>query len=148
MEMLCGGALLLVVAAVSGEFGRLSPAQVSRSSALALAYLVVFGSLLGFTAYVWLLRAARTSVVATYAYVNPLVAVLLGWAILGEAITPRALLAGAAIVTAVALIVSVRPPAADRESASHGAPAERRPRSTEDDRARRAIIHDSGDATG
>lgn len=109
MEMLWGGVLLLVVAVVSGELGRVRIEHVSLSSALALGYLIVFGSLISFTAYVWLLRNARTSVVATYAYVNPLVAVLLGWAILAEPITPRTLLAGAAIVLAVALIVSVRP---------------------------------------
>ena len=75
-------------------------------SITAVAYLVVFGTLLGFSAYVWLLRAAPTSLVATYAYVNPIVAVFLGWALLGEKITLSMLAAGAAIVVSVALIVA------------------------------------------
>jgi drug/metabolite transporter (DMT)-like permease len=81
---------------------------VSLSSLLALAYLIVFGSIIAFSAYVWLLRAAPLSVVSTYAYVNPVVAVLLGWAVLGEAVNLRTLLAGAVIVAAIALIVSAK----------------------------------------
>jgi drug/metabolite transporter (DMT)-like permease len=106
MEMLCGGVALFVAAALTGELGDLDPSAFSRASILGLAYLIVFGSWIGFTAYVWLLRNARTSLVSTYAYVNPTVAVFLGWLILGEAITPRMLLAGAIIVVAVALIIS------------------------------------------
>ena len=77
----------------------------SFESLAALAYLVVVGSLVGFTAYTWLLRHARTSLVGTYAFVNPVVAVLLGWAMLGEELTARTALAGAVIVSGVALIV-------------------------------------------
>ena len=77
-------------------------------SLLALAYLVVFGSLVGFTAYVFLLRHTRPALVATYAYVNPVVAVLLGWALAGEPLTARTLLAGAVIVGAVVLITTHR----------------------------------------
>ncbi|HSL64551.1 MAG TPA: EamA family transporter [Gaiellaceae bacterium] len=107
MQMLCGGAALLVAGAVAGELGQVQ--APSWRSALALAYLVVFGSLVAFSAYVWLLRNARVSLVATYAYVNPVVAVLLGWAFLDEAVTTRTLLAGGVILAAVALIVSARP---------------------------------------
>ena len=72
---------------------------------LAILYLIVVGSLIGFTAYVWLLRAAPISLVATYAYMNPIVAVILGWALLGEEITVQMVVAGAAIVVSVALIL-------------------------------------------
>jgi drug/metabolite transporter (DMT)-like permease len=99
---LCGGALLLIVSVFGGELGQ---ATWSVDALLAIAYLIVVGSLVGFTSYVWLLRAAPVSLVATYAYVNPIVAVALGWAILGEAITLQMLVAGAAIVVAVALIL-------------------------------------------
>ena len=104
MQMLAGGALLAVVAAASGELGHVH--HVSLTSGLALVYLIVFGSLLAFTCYAWLLRNARTSLVATYAYANPLVAVFLGWAVENEPIGARTLVAGALILAAVALIVS------------------------------------------
>jgi drug/metabolite transporter (DMT)-like permease len=99
---LCGGILLLVVAIAGGELGE---ATWSSDSLLAVAYLVVAGSLVGFTAYVWLLRVAPVSLVATYAYMNPIVAVVLGWLLLGETITLQMAVAGAAIVVAVALIL-------------------------------------------
>ena len=108
MEMLAGGAVLLVVSAATGEFSDIRFAEISLASLLSVGYLVVFGSLVGFASYAWLLRVARTSLVATYAYVNPVVAVLLGWAILGEAFTLQTILAGLVIVGAVALIVSAR----------------------------------------
>ena len=98
----CGGVLLLVVSIAGGELGE---ATWTPESLLALGYLVVVGSLVGFTAYVWLLRAAPVSLVATYAYVNPIVAVFLGWLLLGEAVTLQMAVAGAAIVVAVALIL-------------------------------------------
>jgi len=81
---------------------------VSGASALALAYLIIFGSLVGYTAYTWLLRVAPLSLVWTYAYVNPIVAVTLGWLILAEPVTIRTVAAGAIIITAVALIVTAR----------------------------------------
>lgn len=109
MQMLCGGAVLGVAGAVAGELGRVDPAAASARSLGALAYLIVFGSLLAFSAYVWLLRNAATSLVATYAYVNPVVAVLLGSVVLGEAIGARTLVAGGIVLAAVALIVSGRP---------------------------------------
>ena len=106
MQMLAGGSALGLVAVATGELSEIRLEEFSGRSVLAFAYLIVFGSILAFSAYAWLLRVARTSLVATYAYVNPVVAVALGWAVLGEAIARRTLLAGAIIVAAVALIVS------------------------------------------
>lgn len=107
-EMLAGGAILLVFATVTGEWGQLNVGGISAASSLALAFLIVFGSLVAFTAYVWLLRNVSSARVSTYAYVNPAVAVFLGWALAGEAITPRTLLATAVIIGAVALITVTR----------------------------------------
>jgi drug/metabolite transporter (DMT)-like permease len=104
MQMLAGGALLLLLGLLSGEAGRLDLAQVSLKSALAVAYLTVFGSIIGYSAYIWLLRVVSAARVATYAYVNPIVAVLLGWALAGEVLTVRMLVAAAVIVIGVALI--------------------------------------------
>ncbi|HLB62263.1 MAG TPA: EamA family transporter [Actinomycetota bacterium] len=108
MEMLAGGTFLVAVGIATGELGRAAPAAFTGRSVLALGYLVVFGSLLAFTSYVWLLRNARTSLVSTYAYVNPVVAVLLGAAILDESIGIRTLVAGTIIVGSVALIISAK----------------------------------------
>jgi drug/metabolite transporter (DMT)-like permease len=108
LEMLFGGAGLLAAGALAGEFARLDLAAVSATSWAAAAYLVVFGSLIAFSAYVWLLRAAPPSKVATYAYVNPVVALLLGWALAGEELTARTLLAAAVILASVMLIVTYR----------------------------------------
>jgi drug/metabolite transporter (DMT)-like permease len=99
---LCGGILLAVSSALAGELDEVS---FTADALGAVAYLVVVGTLLGFTLYVWLLRVAPTSLVSTYAYVNPIVAVLLGWALLGEDVTLQMLVAGAAIVLSVALIL-------------------------------------------
>ena len=103
MGMLAGGTLLAIVAALSGE---LDDARFTREALAATAYMVVVGSLIGFSAYVWLLKVAPASTVSTYAYVNPVIAVLLGWAFNDEVITGRTLVAGAAIVVGVALMVS------------------------------------------
>jgi len=105
MEMVAGGAALFLASLVTREWGGFSLPAVSLASALSLGYLIVAGSLLGFTAYVFLLRATTPARVSTYAYVNPVVAVLLGWAMLGEAMTPRILIAASVIVAAVALII-------------------------------------------
>jgi drug/metabolite transporter (DMT)-like permease len=113
LEMLCGGVMLMAAGGLTGEFANLHLGSISLVSALSVLYLVVFGSLVAFSAYVWLLSKVPTTAVATYAYVNPLVAVLLGWAFLGEHITGQTLLAAALIVVAVALILS-RPPAPAR----------------------------------
>lgn len=104
MEMIAGGALCLLVAAVSGEFREFSLTEVSTSAALAWLYLVVFGSLVAFTAYIWLLGVTSIAKVGTYAYVNPIVAVLLGWAVLGEPVTLRTVVAAAVILLGVALV--------------------------------------------
>lgn len=108
MQMLAGGALLLLAGLLAGEAGRVDPATVSARSILALVYLIVFGSLLGYSAYVWLLRVATPALASTYAYVNPAVAVFLGWLLAGERLTGRILLASAVIVGAVALITRGR----------------------------------------
>lgn len=121
MQMLCGGAALAAAGLVAGEAADVDPGAFSARSLGGLAYLIVFGSLVAFSAYVWLLRTARTSIVATYAYVNPVVAVLLGWAVLGEHVTGRTLLAGGIIVAAVALIVSARPAPAARATRAFAA---------------------------
>ncbi|HLW16176.1 MAG TPA: EamA family transporter [Actinomycetota bacterium] len=108
MEMLCGGIASLIVAAIGGDFNSFHPGAVSGRSLLAIAYLVVFGSLVAFSAYVWLLRNIRISIVTTYAYVNPLVAVLLGWLILNERVTSTVFIGGSIIIVAVAIIVASR----------------------------------------
>jgi drug/metabolite transporter (DMT)-like permease len=102
LAALCGGVLLTATAVAKGELGE---ARFTPEALASVAYLIVFGTLLGFSAYVWLLRVAPTSLVATYAYVNPIVAVFLGWALLEEEISFSMLAAGAAIVVSVALIV-------------------------------------------
>jgi drug/metabolite transporter (DMT)-like permease len=107
MEMIGGGALLALLGFATGEGARLDLAAVSARSALSLAYLVVFGSIVGFTAYIWLLKMCAPSRVATYAFVNPVVAVLLGWAFAGEPFGARTALATTVIVAAVAIITLV-----------------------------------------
>jgi drug/metabolite transporter (DMT)-like permease len=102
LASLCGGILLAGYSLVSGEIGE---AVWTTSAVLGLAYLIVAGSFVGFTAYVWLLRAAPISLVSTYAYVNPIVAVALGWLILGEDVTAQMIVAGAAVLVSVAVIL-------------------------------------------
>jgi drug/metabolite transporter (DMT)-like permease len=109
MQMLAGGVLLVPVAAVAGEMGRFHPAEVSFGSLLALAYLIVFGSLVAFSAYIWLLGVSTPARVGTYAYVNPVVALVLGWALADEPLTFRSLVAAAIIVGSVVLITTERP---------------------------------------
>lgn len=104
-EMIAGGLGCLALAAVRGEPQALDLATISTRSWLALAYLVVFGSLIAFTAYAWLLQSAPLPLVATYAYVNPVVAVFLGWLILGEPLTWPILVGGAIVVGGVCLVV-------------------------------------------
>ncbi|MGW3074499.1 EamA family transporter [Kitasatospora sp. NPDC001132] len=128
-QMLAGGLGNLVVGLGRGEQHGLDLGAISGRSWLALAYLVLFGSLLAFTAYAWLLRAAPLTLVATYAYVNPVVAVLLGWLILAEPLTGPTLAGGAIVVAGVCLVVSVSRRRPGRSS-SAGSPArrERQPR--------------------
>jgi drug/metabolite transporter (DMT)-like permease len=103
--LLTGGALLAILGISLGELGAFDPAGVSAKSVVATIYLFLFGSIVGFTAYLWLLRNASASRVSTYAYVNPIVAVFLGWALASEPLTRRVFLAAAVIVAAVALII-------------------------------------------
>ncbi len=105
-QLLAGGFLLVVAGLAAGEGPRLAAGAVTARALLAIAYLVVFGSLVGYTAYNWLLGVVPASRVATYAFVNPVVAVALGWLVGGEAFSPRELVAAAAVVAAVALIVT------------------------------------------
>jgi drug/metabolite transporter (DMT)-like permease len=116
MQMLCAAVLLAVTGAATGEVGRLHPAAISAHAIAAFAFLVVFGSIVAFTAYGWLLRSGAPSVlVSTYAYVNPAVAVLLGWAFAGEAVGGRELAAGAVIVASVGMLVLTRAPRVRQE---------------------------------
>lgn len=108
MQMLAAGGLFLVLGLLRGELNGFDPAAVSRASVGALVYLTTAGSLVAFSAYVWLLRNAPAPVVATYAYVNPVIAVGLGALILGEVVGPRTVVAGATIVVAVGLIIRAR----------------------------------------
>jgi drug/metabolite transporter (DMT)-like permease len=109
MQMLCGAVLLAIAGAAMGEVGRVHPAAISSGSLAAFAFLVVFGSIVAFTAYGWLLRSGAPSVlVSTYAYVNPGVAVLLGWMFAGEAVGGRELAAGAVILASVGMLVLAR----------------------------------------
>jgi len=109
MQMLSAAALLAVAGVALGEVGRVHPAAISAGSVAAFGFLVVFGSIVAFTAYGWLLRSGAPSVlVSTYAYVNPAVAVVLGWALAGEAVGGRELAAGAIIVASVGMLVLAR----------------------------------------
>lgn len=105
LQQLIGGVILVLASFVLGDVGRFDPARVSTTSALALGYLLVFGSLVAFTAYTWLLRHTPVSTVSTYAYVNPVIAVFLGWAILSEEITTSILAGAIVIVASVAFVV-------------------------------------------
>jgi drug/metabolite transporter (DMT)-like permease len=109
-EMVTAGVVLLAAGAAVGEFGRVHLAAVPPRAWLALAYLIVFGSLVAFSAYVWLLGNAPLSLIATYPYVNPVVAVILGAIILGERVTPPIVIGGAVVVAGVSLVVSVERP--------------------------------------
>lgn len=122
MEMLAGSAGLLLLGTAAGEWGRLDVAAAPTSSWVGLAYLIVFGSWVGFSAYTWLLRAAPTSLVSTYAYVNPLVAVSLGYLLGGEDLSPRILLSTGLVVGAVALITALQPRGAAPAAAGGATP--------------------------
>jgi drug/metabolite transporter (DMT)-like permease len=106
MQMLAGGSSLILAGTLTGEWTSFEITRVSLNSIFALAYLLVFGSLIAFTAYTWLLKTARPALVATYAYVNPVIAVVLGWAFAGESFTGRMLLGAGVIVGSVVLITS------------------------------------------
>lgn len=113
MQMLCGGLVMVVLGLLRGEAQHLHLAAVSAKSWWAYAYLVTFGSLVAFTAYVWLLQAVEPALAGTYAFVNPVVAVALGWAFAGERLSWPMLGGGALVVAAVALLLlGSRAPAA------------------------------------
>ncbi|HSQ59398.1 MAG TPA: EamA family transporter [Acidobacteriota bacterium] len=112
MQMLAGGAVSLLLGTLMGEWRGASLDAVSLRSLLALLYLVVFGSIVAFSAFAWLLQTNASDRVATYAYVNPIVAVIVGWAVGGEPITSRILVAGSIVILGVVLILRARARAA------------------------------------
>jgi len=105
MQMFAGGALLVLFGLAAGEGPRFVPTEISARSLAALAYLVVFGSLVAFSSYLWLMKVSQPARVATYAYVNPIVALVLGWALAGEPLTARTIVASAIVIAAVVFIV-------------------------------------------
>jgi len=111
MEMLFAGVVLTLISACAGEFSYFQHFNLSIKSALALGYLIVFGSMLAFSAYGWLLKSVPADRVSTYAYVNPVVAVFLGWSLAGESITMQTIIGAAVILSAVLLITKPGPTA-------------------------------------
>jgi drug/metabolite transporter (DMT)-like permease len=105
-QMLAGGIFLAIVAAALGEFRGFHPATVSRAAWLSLLYLIVFGSIIAFTAYVWLIHHESPTRVGTYAYVNPVIAVLLGYFLAGEALGPRTFLGMVLVLISVVVITT------------------------------------------
>lgn len=114
----CAGAALCIAGAASGDLSRIHVGALTSESALAVSYLIIFGSLIAYSSCEWLVRHASSRLAGTYAFVNPIVALLLGWWLLGEHVGIRTLLAVTIIVTGVALMVI---PARTR-SATTGAP--------------------------
>lgn len=121
MQLASGGALLAIAGMVRGEWGTIDPATFSTRSVVAFFYLMIFGTLIGFSAYGWLLRNAHPTLASTYAFVNPVIAVLLGWLVAGERLSVRILVAAALILVAVVLIVLV--PSRPGATAEAGAPS-------------------------
>lgn len=132
LPTICGAAMLLIAAGVTGEFQNTHWSSISLRSILGLAYLITFGSVVAFTAYTWLLQQCPPALVATHTYANPVVAVLLGWLLAGEALSMRVVLASVAILGAIVLIRRGERPAAghathERRAAGNKlAPATRR----------------------
>lgn len=133
IQMLTGGIVMTLAGVVRGETTGLDPSTFSGASIAAFVYLIVFGSLLAFTAYVWLLQNAPISKVSTYAYVNPVVAIFVGWLILDEKVTPVIILGASIIVAAVAAVIRIESRSAAPEPAS--VPATDRPRDAQHDLA-------------
>jgi len=106
--MLAGGVFLALTAAALGEFRNFHPSAVSRGAWLALLYLIVAGSIIGFTAYVWLLHHESPTKVGTYAYANPVVAVLVGYFLGGEALGPRTILGTLLVLVSVVVITTTQ----------------------------------------
>jgi drug/metabolite transporter (DMT)-like permease len=107
-QMICGGLLLLLAGIVTGETRRFHPSSMSILSLASFVYLVIIGAVVGYTAYIWLLRHCEPAKVATYAFVNPIVAVLLGAAFAGETLTMRTLMAAGLIIGSVALVITAQ----------------------------------------
>ena len=117
MQMFAGGAVLLLVSFVSGDAARFNLAAVSVRSELAFLYLLIVGAILGFGVYMWLVKVAPLSLLGTYAYVNPVVAVILGHFLLGEQVTLQTVVGGGVIILGVALIVATQSRQAVRDAA-------------------------------
>ena len=107
-QMICGGLLLLLSGIVTGELPHFHPSSISMLSLASFIYLVLIGAVVGYTAYIWLLRHCEPAKVATYAYVNPIVAVLLGTLFAGETLTVRTLVAAGLIIGSVALVITAQ----------------------------------------
>jgi len=116
MQMLSGGAVLMLASVPKGEWSTFAISDISANSWFGLGYLIVFGSLIGFTAYSWLLKNAQPSMVSTYAYVNPVIAVILGWLIAGETLTGQILLGAGLVVASVVLITMQNSPPETEET--------------------------------
>jgi drug/metabolite transporter (DMT)-like permease len=108
VEMVAGGMALVLLGLATGEPAQVNLSGISLRSGLAFLYLIIFGSLIGYTSYSWLLHNAPPALISTYAYVNPVVAVFLGWALAGEPLTPQILLGAAVIIVSVAIITTQR----------------------------------------
>ncbi len=128
LEMLAGGALLLLAGLLTGEAAQLDLSAISTRSLIATLYLIFFGSIVAFTAYIWLLKTVEAAKVATYTYVNPIIAVGLGWLLLNETVTPQMLLAVVVIITGVVFITRRQPkapqPAPDLPKRTEAMPCE------------------------
>jgi drug/metabolite transporter (DMT)-like permease len=123
MEMLAGGCWLMLASLITGDWHQFSFAALTTESVLAFLYLLVFGSLVAFTCFAWLLSVTTASKVATAGYVNPMVAVLLGWAVLGEALNLRSIIASLVIIASVVLIIRGKARAAEVGTAAPVEPA-------------------------
>jgi len=124
MQSFAGGVILMIAGLFAGEFQGLHFAAISLRAWLALGYLILFGSGIGFSAYIYILRNSTAARVATYAFVNPVVALFLGWLLVGETITLRTVLAAGVILTAVILVITAPHPAPARLKDPLPAPGE------------------------
>jgi drug/metabolite transporter (DMT)-like permease len=124
VPLVCGAAMLLIAAAITGEFHAAHWATISLKSVLGLAYLISFGSVVAFTAYTWLLQRCPPTLVATHTYANPVVAVFLGWLLASEPLTMRVALASVAILGAIVLIRRGERSVATIQSEATAMPAE------------------------